>query len=141
MGWPKSYVALSIVPGSMRSGKVDFKLALPEAITADTLMSNKPLADSGRHVHEIFSILKSDVESFHDAVLETNFPQPGIRVLQRSKGKYTLTEEDVLSCRKSETSIATGTWPIEEWDSQGRVKMEYFEPDNGYEYTGQLYHF
>lgn len=130
--WPRSYKALSIVPGSLRNGKVDLKLTLPETITADTLRSQRPLAESGRHVHEIFEVLKSDVESFHDAVLETNLPQPGIRVLQRSKGKYTLTAEDVLSCKKSGTSIATGTWPIEEWDNQGQVKMEYFEADNGY---------
>ena len=38
----------------------------------------------------------------------------------------------MLGCKKSGTAIAMGTWPIEEWDNQGQVKMQYFEPDNGY---------
>jgi len=132
MHWPKSYGALSIVPGSLRNGKADLKLTLPEAITAEAIRNQRPFQESANRVKEIFSVLKSDVESFRDAVLEMNFPQPGIRVMQRSIGKYTLTEEDVLTCKKSETGIAIGTWPIEEWDTNGQVKMEYFEPDQGY---------
>lgn len=132
MQWPKSYGALSIVPGSLRNGKVDLKLTLPEPITARTLFNKSLLQESVSRVNEIFAVLKSDVESLRDAVLEENIPHAGIRVLQRSQGKYTLTEKDVMTCRKSETGIAVGTWPIEEWDNDGRVRMEYFEPDDGY---------
>lgn len=131
MRWPTSYSQLGIVPGSLRNGKVDLKLPLPEPITPRIIV-NKHLLENRRRVNELFDVLKSEVSSFRDATLETIFPEPGIRVLQRSKGKYTLTEDDVLRCRKSPTSIATGTWPIEEWDLDGRINMEYFEPDNGY---------
>jgi len=131
MRWPKSYSHLSIVPGSLRNGKVDLKLPLPEPITAE-IIGNKHLLENRKRVYELFEVLRSEVESFCYATLDTIFPEPGVRVLQRSKGRYTLTEEDVLNCRKSETSVATGTWPIEEWDIDGKVKMEYFEPDNGY---------
>jgi hypothetical protein len=60
------------------------------------------------------------------------FPKPGIRVLQRSKGKYVLTEEDILVCMKFEDSVATGTWPIEEWDNDGKLSMKYFPLNKSY---------
>jgi hypothetical protein len=43
-----------------------------------------------------------------------------------------LTEEDVMRCKKSDQSIAVGTWPIEEWDYDGKVKMQFFDEDDGY---------
>ena len=52
--------------------------------------------------------------------------------MQRSKGKYILTEEDVLNCKKPDHGIAVGTWPVEEWDYEGKLNMEFFAPDDGY---------
>jgi len=59
--------------------------------------------------------------------------EAGIRVGRRAKGKYVLTEEDVLSCHKFADAVADCAWPIEEWGQDKRVKMRYFEENNFYQ--------
>ena len=129
--WPKSFSSLSIIPGILRNNSADLKLTLPDMIT------DKVSADELRHrateaIERIMIVLKNEIESLKHATIQTIFPQLGIRVLQRSKGQHVLTEEEVLSCSKSPEGIALGTWPIEEWGSDGRVNMGYFNLDDGY---------
>ncbi len=132
MNWPMIYGRVSVVPGSLDKSKVDIKLTLPNVIT-DTILTNREVFDDvPKHISEILSVLKSQLDSFREASLEMIFPQPGIRTLQRSRGKYILNEQDIVQCKKSPRSIATGTWPIEEWENNGKLRMTYFEPDNGY---------
>ncbi len=132
MNWPSSYASLSVVPGSLRDNNADFKLTLPEVIT-DDIEKNKTISDEGRkRVKDVYAVLHSDIESFEHAKLEMIFPQTGIRVQQRSKGKYILTEQDILTNKQFDDSIAIGTWPIEEWDVGGSLKMEYFAEEGYY---------
>ncbi len=131
--WPQSYRTFSAVPGSLRNTKVDLKLILPETIT-DSIEENKIIqTKSHQRIQEIFPHLQHHIKSFKNASIDCLFPSLGIRVLQRSKGKYILTEHDVLSCKKSNEGIALGTWPIEEWSYDGAVHMHYFDPDKGYD--------
>ncbi|HEY8934019.1 MAG TPA: FAD-dependent oxidoreductase, partial [Cyclobacteriaceae bacterium] len=132
MNWPTSYKSISIVPGSLRGNRVDLKLTLPEIITDEFIRNKDFVVKTHKRVEELFSILKHEVSSLADSSLEIIFPQPGIRVVQRSKGKYILNETDVMSCKKTPDGIAIGTWPIEEWSHDGTLKMEYFEADKGY---------
>ncbi|HXD92099.1 MAG TPA: FAD-dependent oxidoreductase, partial [Bacteroidia bacterium] len=67
-----------------------------------------------------------------NAELEMIFPEVGIRIQQRSKGKQVLNEEDILSCHKPKDGIAIGAWPIEEWGADGKLTMEYFKEDDSY---------
>ena len=48
-------------------------------------------------------------------------------------GKYVLTEDDVLGCKKFDDAIANSAWPIEEWGQNKRVKMRYFSYDDFYQ--------
>ncbi|HNU88717.1 MAG TPA: FAD-dependent oxidoreductase, partial [Ferruginibacter sp.] len=57
----------------------------------------------------------------------------GIRTGIRSVGKYILTEEDVLQCRKFENAVANASWPIEEWVQHRRVSMRYFAEHDFYQ--------
>ncbi|HTJ51078.1 MAG TPA: FAD-dependent oxidoreductase [Cyclobacteriaceae bacterium] len=132
MSWPVSYKSISVVPGSLRDDRVDLKLTLPEIITDEFIRNKDFTVKTHKRVEELFLILKHEVSSLAESSLEIIFPQPGIRVVQRSKGKYILNESDVMSCKKTADGIAVGTWPIEEWSHDGSLKMEYFEADKGY---------
>lgn len=130
--WPASYKALGVVPGSLRNNKADLKLTLPETITDNQNEIDALYGIARRRVEELFLILRQEIVSLQNSSLETIFPQPGIRVLQRSKGKYVLTEDDVLTCRRFKDGVANGTWPIEAWNTDGKLSMNYFEPDKAY---------
>lgn len=131
--WPESYLSLSTVPESLHNQVADLKLTLPEIIT-DSIEENKAIqAKAHQRILEILPTLKQNIVSFKNASLEYIFPSLGVRVQQRSKGKYILTEEDVLSCRKSEQGIAIGMWPIEEWTNDGKLHLDHFEIDNSYD--------
>ncbi len=131
--WPKNYLSLSAVPGSLRNGVVDLKITVGENIT-DSIEKNKAVQTKAHQsIYEIFPHLQQQLESFKNASIEYIFPSLGIRVQQRSKGKYILTEDDVMQCRKSKDGIAIGTWPIEEWTNDGTLTLDYFETDNGYD--------
>jgi hypothetical protein len=77
--------------------------------------------------------LISNVDAFKNAHIKNIAPEVGIRVGQRSTGKYILMEEDVLSCKKFENAIANGSWPIEIWEQNRRVNMRYFNLDDYYQ--------
>jgi hypothetical protein len=131
MNWPASHRSLSVVQDSIRNNAVDLKLTIPEVIT-DKINFENLTAKATETIHKLMDVLKKEIKSLEYADVETIFPLPGFRVLQRSKGKYMLTEEDVMRCKKSDQSIAVGTWPIEEWDYDGKVKMQFFDEDDGY---------
>jgi glycine/D-amino acid oxidase-like deaminating enzyme len=130
--WPSSYNSLSIVPGSLRNNTVDLKLTLPETITDHAAENVKTGIEAHKRVVEIFQVIKHDIPSLQNASIEKIFPQPGIRVLQRSKGKYILTEEDIMTSKKFDDGIAIGTWPIEEWKNDGQLVMSYFPMESTY---------
>ena len=130
--WPDSFTSLSVVPGSLQHNYADFKITLPDVITDDTELNKQLSIKAKSYVEEIFPLLKNDVSSLINAEIELIFPEVGIRIQQRSKGKQILNEEDVLSCKKTNDGIALGAWPIEEWAGDGKLNMQYFEIDNGY---------
>jgi len=131
--WPDCYLSLSAVPGSLRDHTVDLKLTLPEEISDSSEVIKTIQEKAHRRIQEIFPVLQQHLNSFKSASLEYIFPSLGVRVQQRSKGQYVLTEEDVMSCKKSKEGIAIGTWPIEEWTTDGKLHLDYFTTDDGYD--------
>lgn len=73
-----------------------------------------------RQMQEIIGFLKSQVPGFEKAYLVASAPQVGVRETRRIKGKYTLTEEDILSGRKFEDQIALGNFPIDIHQAKGK---------------------
>lgn len=129
--WPESHRSLSVVQGSIRNDAVDLKLIIPERITDNTNFESLT-TKATKSIRNLFPVLKKEIKSLENAEVETIFPSPGYRVMQRSKGKYILTKKDVMNCKKSDQGIAVGTWPIEEWDYDGKLKMQFFAEDDGY---------
>lgn len=132
LNWPASFNALSVVPGSLRNGQADIKLSLPEVITDNTEKMADLNLRAKLYIDDLFPQLSARLESLREAKIVQIFPETGIRVLQRARGKHILTEEEVLQCARPETGIAVGTWPIENWKTDGTVEMVYFAPEQSY---------
>ena len=122
-----------IVQGSLKDNCVSLKIGIPVPVThtADNL---EALKDSAHFfIHKLIHFLTTNVSLFKHAQLMDIAPEVGIRVSYRTEGKYILTDEDVLSCRKFSDAIADATWPIEEWELNKRVKIRYFNLDDYYQ--------
>jgi hypothetical protein len=107
-------------------------MTMPHIITDAVDLNEQLKREANKSVNKAFSYLTKKIPGLRNAEIEFIFPQPGIRVQQRSKGKQILSEEDVLTCKKVNEGIAIGTWPIEEWNIEGKLTLKYFEADNGY---------
>lgn len=71
-------------------------------------------ADEGRRqVEEGVAFFREHVAGFEGAELVEAGRQIGVRESRRIKGRYTLTEEDVLSCRQFDDVVAQCWYPID----------------------------
>ena len=61
-----------------------------------------------KHVRELELFLKSKVTGFENSIVEYSGPRVGVRSSRQIKGLYTLTIEDLLTCKKFEDVIAHG---------------------------------
>ena len=133
--WPESLKSLSAVPGSLRHGKVDLKVVLPDEITDQT---TDALSQSSKElVEKLFGVLKTNMASLSEARLTQIAPQVGVRVQQRSKGKAVLTEEEVLCGKQREEDKIIGTWPIEEWKNDGTVALTFVKGNGTYTFSSE----
>ena len=112
---------LSVVPGSFSKNKTSFKLNFKERLSKE---------DIHKAIQSTLLFLKENSEGFKNAELLSVAQQIGERIGKRPVGKYILTENDVLTCRKFDDSVANGNWPIEQWDAeQGLMIKELKEND------------
>ncbi len=127
------YDRVYIVQGSLKNNAVNLKIGIPLAVTyaPGNLQELKTVAHS--FVENLSQFLIHNVEAFKNAHVEHIAPEVGIRIGQRSTGKYILEEADVLSCRKFDDAIANASWPIEIWEQNRRVNMRYFNLDDHYQ--------
>lgn len=127
------YDRVYIVPGSLKNNTVSLKVGIPLAVTyaPGNIQELKTVARS--FVENLTQFLISNVDIFKNASVKNIAPEVGTRIGQRSIGKYILTEEDVLECRKFDNGIARASWPIEEWGQNRRVKMRFLQEDNFYQ--------
>ncbi len=127
------YDRVYIVPGSLKNNSVSFKVGIPLPVTyaPGNLQELKTVAES--FVENLSQFLINHVAAFINASVQHIAPEVGTRIGQRSIGKYILTEEDVLQCKKFDDAIANAAWPIEEWGQQLRVTMRYFSIDDFYQ--------
>jgi hypothetical protein len=122
-----------IVQGSLKDHKVSLKLGIPVAVTYEPGNIEAIKGSAKDFVKTLAEFLIINVEAFKNASVDHIAAEPGIRVGFRTEGNYILTEEDVLTCKKFDDAIANGSWPIEEWEQNKRVKMRYFNFDDFYQ--------
>ncbi len=127
------YDRVYIVQGSLKNNCVILKIGIPLAVTyaPGNLQELRTVALS--FVENLSGFLINHVDAFKKARLLHIAPEVGIRIGQRSTGKYILMEEDVLSCKKFEDAIANASWPIEIWEQNRRVNLRYFHIDDYYQ--------
>jgi hypothetical protein len=130
---PEFYDRVYIVQGSLKNNCVSLKIGIPLPVTyaPGNLQELKTVALS--FVDNLSQFLIKNVAAFKHASIQHIAPEVGTRTGQRSVGKYLLTEEDVLQCRKFNDAIANSAWPIEEWGQQRRVNMRYFTENDFYQ--------
>ena len=130
---PDFFDRVYIVQGSLKNNCVSLKLGIPVSVTYQPGNMEQINRSANDFVKDLTGFLVKNVPAFKDAVIKSIAPEAGIRVGSRSMGKYILTEEDVLNCRKFDDAIANGSWPIEEWEQHKRVKMRYFNQEDFYQ--------
>ncbi len=127
------YDRVYIVQGSLKNDCVSLKLGLPLPVThtPENIEALNKMAHS--FVESLTTWLIQHIAAFKNAGIEHIAPEVGVRVGLRTMGKYLLTEEDVLSCKKFNDAIANAAWPIEVWEQNRRVNMRYFNFDDHYQ--------
>jgi hypothetical protein len=129
--WPNSYKSFSVVPGSFKKKNLDLKLTLPDIISDETDFQNLKI-NAHKSVQLVFDELKSQLDSFKNSEIRTIFPEVGVRILNRPKGKEILSEKDILNTKKSDSGIAVGSWPIEYWNKNGEIELTIFNENDYY---------
>ena len=127
------YNRVYIVQGSVKNNCVSLKIGIPVAVTHTPENLQELKISAHLFVETLTGYLIKQVPVFKNASLLSIAPEVGVRVGIRSTGKYILTENDVLNCNKFDDAIANGSWPIEEWEQNKRVKMRYLKPDDFYQ--------
>jgi len=127
------YDRVYIVQGSLKNNCVTLKIGIPLAVTYEpgNLQELGIVADG--IVETLARFLKNNLDAFKNASLAHMAAEVGIRTGLRSTGKYLLTAEDVLSCKKFDDAIANASWPIEIWEQNRRVNMRYFTLEDHYQ--------
>jgi hypothetical protein len=123
----------SIVPGSLQQNKVLIKVGLPLPISLTLNSVTQIEVEARKLVDELFEFLHTSVSAFTSAILGEVAAESGIRTGKRPIGNYVLNEPDVLTCRKFDTGIANGSWPVEFWEPSKKVHMSYFAEDDFYQ--------
>jgi hypothetical protein len=111
---------ISIVPGSLQSGRVRVKLSLPDIIEDIDNVMSRTEQRSRQLVYSLVQYWRNysgEGESFCTLALADVATQIGVRTGRRPMGRKTLTESDVLNCRKHEGVGCKAAWPIEQWGS------------------------
>jgi hypothetical protein len=129
----KNLDRIYIVAGSLINNQVSLKLGIPSEVTYEPNNVEILRKKAVQLIHQLMEFLTSEVPVFKGACLQSIAPEVGTRVGLRPVGKYILTEDDVLQCRKFDAAIANGAWPIEEWGDDKRVNMRYFSLDDFYQ--------
>lgn len=80
-----------------------------------------------RQVLEMFDFLRSSLPGFEDAYLLDIAPQIGVRETKRIQGRYVLSGEDVLRCKRFDDSIGVNGWPVEK-HVKGDVEWQWLDP-------------
>jgi len=123
----------SVIPGSLRQGRVDLKLHLPLPVD-DSFNSVTELELVAREaVEDVARTLLSRVEALSGAHLADVAAEVGLRTGRRAVGHCKLTGDHVRNCIKSTDTVARGAWPIEHWGLARKPRLELLPPNDFYD--------
>lgn len=129
---PAYFDRVYIVQGSLKNNCVSLKLGIPVSVNYESGNLEKINEIALDFIHSLYTLITSNIPAFKDAVIKSIAPEVGTRTGVRTMGKYLLTEQDVLGCRKFDDAIAIGSWPVEVWEQNRKVIMRYFNEGDHY---------
>ena len=88
--------------------------------------------EAREYVFELYDFLRENIEGFQNAGLLSTSAEIGIRESRKLVGEYVLNEEDLVSCRKFEDSIALGNYDIDIHNPEGEGTSHYYFPEGAY---------
>ncbi len=83
-------------------------------------------------VYEMFRFMRKYVPGCEHATLLSTASQIGVRESRMIEGEYTLTQEDLLACRKFDDGIAACNYDIDIHNPEGSGTTHYFFKDYTY---------
>ncbi len=104
----------TIIITGLREGEVWInmtRVAGVDATDVKSLSNGEIVARS--QIEDIVTYLKNYVPGFKNSYFTKTAPFLGIRETRRIVGHYTMTQEDVLGCRRFEDAIAVASYPID----------------------------
>ncbi|MCG8615926.1 MAG: heavy metal translocating P-type ATPase [Desulfobacterales bacterium] len=141
VAFPKSVALLLRIRKAAGAGKLPRECAsiwLDSGVYPDEVyvkFNLKPADFNSAHMEtvaeKLLSFLQSEPE-FSRAVMDAG-GRLGIRNGSRVDGDYTLTETDIKAGRRFPDAVCQACWPIEYWDAEKGVNLEYFPPGHRYE--------
>ena len=106
--------AMFMTPASMQAGEVcvnSTRIAQVDASCAEAV--SDAMKELSEQVRSAVKFLTAKVPGFEDSVLSAVAHRLGVRETGRIEGKYTLTQEDVVSGRKHSDGIGQGTHHVD----------------------------
>ena len=94
-----------------------------------TVKFNGPAA----RVQETIGFLRAKVSGFENCATPISEFTEARRAGRMIRGEYVLSGSDVLNAKKFPDPVARGSWPIEQWDPEGRVHLRYLPEGEFYE--------
>ena len=84
------------------------------------------------YVFELYDFLRENIDGFQNACLLSTGAEIGIRESRKLVGEYVLNQEDLVSCKMFEDSIALGNYDIDIHNPEGGGTSHYYFPEGQY---------
>lgn len=88
--------------------------------------------DVREQVFEMYDFLRENIDGFQNATLLSTAAEIGIRESRMLRGRYVLTQDDLVSCKMFEDSIALGNYDIDIHNPEGTGTSHYYFPEGQY---------
>ena len=88
--------------------------------------------EAREQVFELFDFLRENFEAFKNADILFTAPEIGVRESRMIDGKYVLTQDDLLACKKFDDSIACGNYDIDIHNPEGSGTSHYYFKEGEY---------
>ncbi|MDD3149965.1 MAG: FAD-dependent oxidoreductase [Candidatus Gastranaerophilales bacterium] len=108
------YFQIFSIPG--QPGTMSFncpRIAMKNINPLNVEDTSKALVLGRQQIRRMANFCKKYFIGFEDAFISQIAPQLGVRSSRRIEGKYKLTEDDILSCKKFDSAIAKSNYPID----------------------------
>lgn len=88
--------------------------------------------EAREQIVELYEFLKSNFKSFRNSTIISSAASIGVRESRMINGEYILTEDDIVSCKRFDDSVALGNYDIDIHNPEGEGTSHYFFPDGKY---------